>query len=74
MNTYELLKQWQLAVNERVQIKPLPEYKEWFNELIEKTTDELKDRCNECGQLPSNIGGEYPCKECGMPLVHDDIE
>ena len=70
----ELLNKWRLAVNERVQMKPLPEHKKWFMKLLADTNEYLKNRCTECGQLQSNIGGEYPCKICGMPLVHDSSE
>lgn len=70
--SHELLKQWQLAVNEKVNMKPLPESKEWFLKLIKDTVKYLEDRCDKCGQLSANIGGEYQCSECGMPLVHDN--
>jgi len=30
--------------------------------------------CPECGQTPSGIGGEYPCKSCGIPTMHDAPE
>ena len=34
----------------------------------------MQDQCHVCGQvLPeSGIGGEYPCRQCGVPTVHDD--
>lgn len=27
--------------------------------------------CKKCGQVDNGQTGEYPCKECGLPLVHD---
>jgi len=28
--------------------------------------------CTDCGQLDSGQTGEYPCKTCGLPTVHDE--
>jgi hypothetical protein len=27
--------------------------------------------CSECGQIDHGQTGEHPCKECGLPWIHD---
>lgn len=33
---------------------------------------DTEDACKTCGQIDSGQTGEYCCKECGLPTVHDD--
>jgi hypothetical protein len=30
--------------------------------------------CPSCGQLAEEQGGKYPCKDCGVPTVHDPVQ
>ena len=34
----------------------------------------MTERCQKCGQKDQGQTGEYPCPECGLPTVWDDIE
>jgi hypothetical protein len=29
-------------------------------------------RCPMCGQIDNGQTGEYPCMECGLPVLHDE--
>jgi len=42
--------------------KPLPKVEE----------PESVKKCKECGQIPGEQTGEYPCKVCGEPILHDE--
>lgn len=33
-----------------------------------------KEKCPKCGQVDRGQTGEYPCPECGLPLVWDEWE
>jgi NTP pyrophosphatase (non-canonical NTP hydrolase) len=60
----------------------------YINDCIKMAFDEIKGRdwqkyknngkeeeCASCGQIFNDeITGEYPCKKCGMPYLHDSEE
>lgn len=29
--------------------------------------------CQTCGQIDTDQTGEYPCRTCGVPTVHDEV-
>lgn len=29
--------------------------------------------CKKCGQIDEGQTGEYPCVDCGLPILHDDV-
>ena len=31
------------------------------------------DTCPKCGQVDHGQTGEYPCSECGLPMVWDEL-
>lgn len=49
------------------------------NQLMERIDTALSasaepsaPKCKSCGQVPEGQSGEYPCKACGLPTVHDE--
>lgn len=42
------------------------------DEIKKASAEPSAPKCNSCGQFPEGQGGEYPCKACGLPTVHDE--
>lgn len=40
--------------------------------LLSAIAEPSAPKCKSCGQVPEGQGGEYPCKDCGLPTVHDE--
>jgi hypothetical protein len=38
-----------------------------------KVGEAKEDRCAKCGQIEAGQTGEYPCSECGIPVLHDTV-
>lgn len=40
--------------------------------VLSASAEPSAPKCKSCGQVPEGQGGEYPCKACGLPTVHDE--
>lgn len=43
-------------------------------EMKREGVEEMDEKCTKCGQIDEGQYGEYPCLECGLPLLWGDKE
>jgi len=56
----------------QAQTRPIQQTIEVLSKIKGDTGMIHTSACEKCGQVDAGQTGEYPCKGCGLPMVHDD--